>query len=106
MDFGVNASQPVSFVCHDVVLENPVANGSPLLYLQRMEALRGPQGALFGRNTTAGIVKFVSNPPTVMRESSIRLSAGDRDIGEGKSRSADHLGFRSRQIRPPLRWYE
>ena len=84
VDFDVNASQPISFVYDDVVLENPVAKSFPLFDLQRMELLRGPQGTLFGRNTTAGVVKFVSNPPAETRETSIRLAVGQRGYRRGE----------------------
>ena len=62
-DFDLNASQPVSLVYDDVVLENPILKGFPIFDLQRVEVLRGPQGTLFGRNTPAGIVKFDSVKP-------------------------------------------
>jgi len=62
-DFDLNASQPVSMVVDEVVLENPVVKGMPLFDLDRVEVLRGPQGTLFGRNTPAGIVKFRSSTP-------------------------------------------
>ena len=62
-DFDFNASQPVSLVLDDVVLENPILKGFPIFDLDRVEVLRGPQGTLFGRNTPAGIVKFDSVKP-------------------------------------------
>jgi iron complex outermembrane receptor protein len=62
-DFDFNASQPVSLVYDDVVLENPILKGFPVFDLDRVEVLRGPQGTLFGRNTPAGIVKFDSVKP-------------------------------------------
>ena len=57
-DFDLNASQPVSLVYDDVVLENPILKGFPVFDLDGVEVLRGPQGTLFGRNTPAGIVKL------------------------------------------------
>ena len=62
-DFDLNASQPVSLVYDDVVLENPILKGFPVFDLDRIEVLRGPQGTLFGRNTPAGIVKFDTVKP-------------------------------------------
>jgi outer membrane receptor protein involved in Fe transport len=36
----------------------------PIYDLERVEVLKGPQGTLFGRNTTAGLVNFVTRKPT------------------------------------------
>ena len=63
-DFDLAASQPVSIIQDDVVLENVVLKSSPIYDLDHVEVLRGPQGTLFGRNTTAGIVKFDTIKPT------------------------------------------
>src|SRR5437762_2584518 len=62
-DFDLNASQPVSFVYDEVVLETPVLKGFPLFDIAQVEVLRGPQGTLFGRNTPAGVLKFDSVKP-------------------------------------------
>ena len=75
-DFDLNASQPVSMVVDEVVLENPIVKGMPLFDLDRIEVLRGPQGTLFGRNTTAGIVKFESVKPSDEFDAYARASYG------------------------------
>jgi len=78
-DFDLNASQPVSMVVDEVVLENPVLKGKPLFDLQRVEVLRGPQGTLFGRNTPAGIVKFETRKPSQDLDGFARVSYGTYD---------------------------
>ena len=78
-DFDLNASQPVSMVYDEVVLENPVLKGMPVWDVDRVEVLRGPQGTLFGRNTPAGIVKFDTVKPSQMRDAELRASYGTYD---------------------------
>jgi iron complex outermembrane receptor protein len=78
-DFDLNASQPVSMVVDDVVLENPIVKGKPIFDVERVEVLRGPQGSLFGRNTPAGIVKFDTRRPTKERDGYARVSYGTYD---------------------------
>lgn len=75
-DFDFNASQPVSLVYDDVVLENPILKGFPVFDIQQVEVLRGPQGTLFGRNTPAGIVKFDSVKPRDYADGYANVSVG------------------------------
>jgi len=63
-DFDLAASQPVSVVMDDVVMENVTLKSFPLFDVDNIEIFRGPQGTLFGRNTTAGIVKIDTAKPT------------------------------------------
>jgi iron complex outermembrane receptor protein len=63
-DFYLGASQPVSIIQDDVVLEHVVLKSNPAFDVDQVEVLRGPQGSLFGRNTTAGIIKFDNAKPT------------------------------------------
>jgi iron complex outermembrane receptor protein len=76
-DFDLNASQPVSLVYDDVVQENPMLKGFPLFDVAQVEVLRGPQGTLFGRNTTAGVVKVESVKPVLKKsEGYVSIGAG------------------------------
>ncbi len=75
-DFDLLASQPVSLIYDDVVLENALTKGMPMFDIERVEVLRGPQGTLFGRNTTAGIVKVQSKKPTQDFDASMSASYG------------------------------
>ena len=63
-DFDMNASQPVSVMYDGIVLENSQLKSTPVFDIERIEVLRGPQGTLFGRNTTAGVIKIESARPT------------------------------------------
>ncbi|MEI9852857.1 MAG: TonB-dependent receptor [Sphingomonas sp.] len=75
-DFDLAASQPVSVIMDDVVLENVVLKSSPIFDIEQVEVLRGPQGTLFGRNTPAGIIKFTTAKPTDSFASRGSLSVG------------------------------
>ena len=49
-----------------------------LLYdLERVEVLRGPQGTLFGRNSTGGVINYHSKKPTDSFASKFKLTLGD-----------------------------
>lgn len=75
-DFDLAASQPVSIVMDNVVMENVVLKSFPLFDIEQVEVIRGPQGTLFGRNTTAGIIKFESVKPTDSFDAYFKLGMG------------------------------
>jgi outer membrane receptor protein involved in Fe transport len=78
-DFDLAASQPVSVLLDDVVLENVTLKSFPIFDVERVEILRGPQGTLFGRNTPAGAVKITSVKPSQEFSASGSLSYGSFD---------------------------
>ncbi|MFN7158282.1 MAG: TonB-dependent receptor plug domain-containing protein, partial [Erythrobacter cryptus] len=78
-DFDLAASQPVSVLLDDVVLENVTLKSFPVFDVAGVEVLRGPQGTLFGRNTPAGLVKVTSIKPSNARDIRASISYGRYD---------------------------
>ena len=76
IDFYLGASQPVEIIQDDIVLEHVVLKSNPVYDVAQTEVLRGPQGSLFGRNTTAGIIKFDTIKPTQDFEGRATISDG------------------------------
>ncbi len=61
---GFNASEsPVGFYVDDVYFGRLATANVDLTDIERTEVLRGPQGTLYGRNTIAGAVKFITRTP-------------------------------------------
>ncbi len=52
----------------------------PFVDISRVEILKGPQGTLFGRNTTAGVINILPNAPGQEFESFIQVRAGNYNL--------------------------
>ncbi|WP_137752260.1 TonB-dependent receptor [Sphingopyxis sp. L1A2A] len=70
--FSVAAEPSVSTVVDGVVLSRSGQAFSDLLDIDRIEVLRGPQGTLFGKNASAGLVNIVSKGGTETLEADLR----------------------------------
>jgi len=65
-----------AFMLDGVYIARPAGQSGNFLDIDRIEVLRGPQGTLYGRNTTAGLVNVISNLPTDRFEGALGLEAG------------------------------
>ena len=87
-DYSTSASSTVGLYFDEVAIPYPVMATGPFFDTARVEVLKGPQGDLYGRNTTGGQINFISEKPTDSYESGIR-------VGVGSFESVDLKGFLS-----------
>jgi iron complex outermembrane receptor protein len=86
---------PVGTYVNDVYVSRQNANNFGLFDVERIEVLRGPQGTLFGRNTTGGAINVILKKPG--KNLGGYLSVGAGRFGETNSRGsvdvpvADHF---------------
>ena len=84
-DYGDQQEPPVAVYQDDSYASSITTASFPVFDLARVEALRGPQGTLFGRNATGGAVQFISNQPTDRLDGYVKLTYGryNQSIVEG-----------------------
>ncbi|MCQ3830863.1 TonB-dependent receptor [Microbulbifer elongatus] len=98
VNFSDSWESPVSIYVDDVYRGNPAGSAIQLFDLERVEVLRGPQGTLYGRNTTGGLVHYVSRKPTETLEATASASYGSYSerILEGTVSGPLHRNIRGR----------
>ena len=79
-DFNTAAISPVSVYRDGVVIGANAPQTFALLDLDHVEVLRGPQGTLFGKNTTGGALQYFSKLPGDEMDGHIRLGYGRFDL--------------------------
>ena len=75
-DSNSNASSAVAVVVDNVYLNSPAGQLSSLFDVDSVEVLRGPQGAVYGRNASAGVVRINTAKPVHEVKSGTNLSYG------------------------------
>lgn len=76
----------------NVYLGRPGMAVFDLLDIEQLELLRGPQGILFGKNTTAGVLNISTRAPTFTAERTVEVSGGQDGYFQGRGTVSGPLG--------------
>lgn len=71
-----NGETPVAISVDGVLLASPLQFNQEFFDIEQIEVLRGPQGALYGRNAIAGAINVTTRRPGDRRAGALRLGAG------------------------------
>jgi iron complex outermembrane receptor protein len=77
--------QGVGIYVDDVYYSRPASAVFDFLDVSQVEVLRGPQGTLYGKNTTAGAINIRTNQPTFDFEGSAEVSLGNHGFKQAKA---------------------
>ena len=83
-DYAYNHNSPIAPYVDEVYKGSPALLAVPFFDLERVEVLRGPQGTLYGRNTTGGAISFISKRPGFEQEGYLTLGAGKYNLREAE----------------------
>jgi iron complex outermembrane receptor protein len=86
--------QGVGLYIDQVYYARPAAASFDLIDIDRIEVLRGPQGTLFGKNTTAGAINVTTRAPSFESEGVLEVSYGDDGFAQAKGSLSGPLGER------------
>jgi iron complex outermembrane recepter protein len=75
-----------------VFYARPASATLDFLDVERIEVLRGPQGTLFGKNTTAGAINVTTRKPSFTRGGDFELNVGDLGFVQAKASVTSPLG--------------
>lgn len=77
--------QGVGFYVDGVYIGRIGASTFDFVDVDRVEVLRGPQGTLYGKNTTSGAINITTRPPSFTPEARVELSGGNYAFLQAKT---------------------
>jgi len=84
--------QGVGFYVDGVYIGRIGASTFDFVDVDRVEVLRGPQGTLYGKNTTAGALNITTRLPSFTPEARVEVSGGNYDFVQAKASVSGPLG--------------
>ena len=75
-----------------VFYARPASAALDFLDVERIEVLRGPQGSLFGKNTTAGAINVTTRKPSFTPGTDFELNYGNFEFVQAKASITGALG--------------
>lgn len=75
-DFNPSTASAVGVYVDGVYVASPLAQMAGFYDLQQVEVLRGPQGTLYGRNTTGGAINVTTKKPSATPEGDLAIDYG------------------------------
>ncbi|BCA58552.1 TonB-dependent receptor [Sphingomonas sp. HMP6] len=81
----------VGFYVDQVYHARPATAAFDFADIERIEVLRGPQGTLFGKNTTAGAISITSKVPSFTPHMDAELSVGNADFVQARASATGAL---------------
>ena len=91
-DGSYSATSTVSVYVDEFAIPYPVMTHGAVLDLERVEVLKGPQGTLYGRNTTGGAINYIAVKPGEEFEAGILASYGSYQTFETEAYVSGPLG--------------
>jgi iron complex outermembrane recepter protein len=78
-DFADHTESPTAVYIDDAYIASMQGQSFALYDLERIEVIKGPQGTLFGRNATGGLVHFITQQPSFTSDGYVDVTAGSYD---------------------------
>ena len=84
-DYASNNASPVAVYVDEVAYPFPIQTTGQIFDVSRVEVLRGPQGTLYGRNTTGGAINILTNRPTSTFQAGVDAEGGSYGYAKGEA---------------------
>ena len=87
-----DAEATFAYVVDGILSTNPNSFNEELVDVQQIEVLKGPQGALYGRNAVAGAILVTTKQPGDEFDGEVRVGGGNNGLARATAKFSGPLG--------------